>query len=318
MKRPDPSGLLIVDKPEGPTSHDVVARIRRTLGTRSVGHAGTLDPMATGVLVVMVGACTKLAQFLALDDKTYQATVMFGQSTDTLDARGAVLATGPVPTLLLDQLGRVEEGDLGVVNEEPLAAALRREQSRTEQVPPSHSAIKQGGIASYRKARRGETVELAPRKVQVFHLSVTGASKHPPKLNVTIHTSKGYYVRAFARDLGESLEALAHLSALRRIRSGGWGLETSVPLDADAEAMREALVPVEEVGRRSLPICELTPDGALRAVQGKRLSDTDFRQLPGPGVTAWFSTDGRLVAVGARVRGRPTVQRAFLHPDELC
>lgn len=311
------AGLLIIDKPQGPTSHDVVGRVRRTLGTRSVGHAGTLDPMATGVLVVMVGACTKLSRYLSLDEKVYRATVCFGRSTDTLDAEGETTASAAVPPRLVEMLARVESGDLAL--EEPsFLVALEAERRRTTQVPPAHSAIKQNGVAAYRKARRGQQVSLPPRDVRVVDLGVVGADAAASELQVVLHVSKGYYVRSFARDLGDALGVPSHLSALRRLRSGPWGLESAVGMDAQADAMHEALVPLAQVARRSLPSCELTEAGVRRAVYGQRLSDADFGTPPGEALCAWFNVDGTLVAVGDRSRGVPTVQRAFLHAEDLC
>ena len=316
MPAQPPSGLLIIDKPCGPTSHDVVGRVRRTLGTRSVGHAGTLDPMATGVLVVMVGACTKLSRFLTLDEKVYRATVSFGRSTNTLDTEGETTASAPLPAHLVETLGRIERGE--EPDDASVQEALACERQRTEQVPPAHSAIKQGGVAAYRKARRGQQVSLPAREVHVVELRVLGADVASSALQVMLHVSKGYYVRSFARDLGEALGVPSHLSALRRVRSGPWELEGAVGMDAEAEVMSGAMVSLEEVARRSLRSCELTDEGARRAVYGQRLSEEDFRSPPGEGVWAWFNGDGRLVAVGDRARGTPTVQRAFLHADDLC
>jgi tRNA pseudouridine55 synthase len=314
----EPSGLLIIDKPRGPTSHDVVSKIRRTLGTRSVGHAGTLDPMATGVLVVMVGPCTKLSRFLTLEDKVYRTTVLLGQGTDTLDAEGVATDSAPVPATLIEALARMERGHLDVPADSVLADALGGERARTSQVPPMHSAIKQDGVASYERARRGEQVELPTRDVRVVRLDVVGASVDPPTLALELHVTKGYYVRSLARDLGEALGLPAHLVALRRIRSGSFGLEGAVALGADAATMRYAMLSVEQAARECLASATLTSPGVLRALRGQTLEEQDFEQAPGEAVSAWFAPGGRLVAVGDRSRGRPTVLRAFLHVDEMC
>jgi len=307
------SGLLVVDKPRGPTSHDVVGRMRRILGTRSVGHAGTLDPMATGVLVVMVGACTKLSRFLTLEDKKYRATVRLGESTDTLDAEGTITETAPIPPPIRASLATVEGGDIDVVAPSLLADVLAIERGRTSQVPPSHSAIKQNGVASYKKARRGEVVALPPRDIRVLDLAVVGATLEPAELHVMLHVSKGYYVRSFARDVGQGLGVPSHLSSLRRVQSGPWGLDGAVTMESEADEVRSAIISLEDVARTCLPTCELTADGARRALYGQRLADEDFSEAPGEAPTAWFDPDGRLIAVGDRSRGWPTVLRAFLH-----
>lgn len=313
-----PSGLLIIDKPRGPTSHDVVAKIRRTLGTRSVGHAGTLDPMATGVLLVMVGGCTKLSRFLTLEDKLYQAVLRLGQSTDTLDAEGKLTASAPIPDDLLATLSEVERGSLGLPSGSRLAAAMDGERARCLQVPPIHSAIKHEGVASYRRARRGEALELPGRPVHVLALEVVGARVDPPELHLKVHVSKGYYVRSLARDLGEAMGIPAHLSGLRRLRSGSWGLDTAVELTADAAALRQAMVALDQVARRELGSVQLKAPGVLRALRGQKMLEEDFEAPPGDAVCAWFGPNGRLVAVGDRSRGCPTVLRAFLHLDEMC
>lgn len=314
---PPPSGLLVVDKPSGPTSHDVVGRMRRALGTRSIGHAGTLDPLATGVLLVMVGACTKLSRFLTLEEKAYRATVRLGTATDTLDAEGATIATGEVPIAVDEELARLQSG-AELEEDSVLGGAVRLERARTLQVPPAHSAIKQDGVASYRKARRGEAVALPPRQVRVLSMSLDAATREPPEVQLTLHVSKGYYVRSMARDLGEALGVPSHLCALRRLRSGPWGLEDAVAMDAEPVVLRRSIVSIEQVARRSLPSCCLNESGARRAVYGQKLSDSDFDEPPGEGITAWFDPRGRLVAVGDRSRERPTVLRAFLHADEMC
>ena len=309
-------GLIIVDKPRGPTSHDVVARLRRTLGTRSIGHAGTLDPMATGVLLIMVGACTKLSRFLTLDDKAYEATVRLGVGTDTMDAEGAETERCDVPAALASALQSVARGS--TPDDDMWREAIEGERRRVAQVPPAHSAIKQGGVASYRKARRGEVVELAERGVEVKALDVTGARAEPPELDLRLEVSKGYYVRSLARDLGQALGVPAHLTALRRVRSGPYDLARALAWDTDAAQLRAALLPLGEVARDHLQSADLTEEGARRALHGQRLSDSDFREPPGEGTSAWYLSGGRLAAVGERADGRPTILRAFLHASEMC
>ena len=333
-------GLLVVDKARGPSSHDVVNRIRRVLGQRAVGHAGTLDPMATGVLVVLVGNCTKVSQFMALHEKHYEATVQFGAATDTLDAMGEVTHQTGVQPWLRDELdalqrcidvagaGAAGAAEVSGMTDEPSATsdgdgrrlmhALACERGRTWQVPPVHSAIKHHGQKLYAMARRGETVQPRQRPVQVLALSVVRATGAGGQLVARMHVSKGYYVRSFARDLGERLGVAAHLASLRRLRSGVWGLEQAVALDADARQVRSAIVATEEVVRRELGFAIVSEQGARRALMGQELSERDFETVAPRRPCGWFDPNGRLIAIGDWSKGRPTVIRAFLHSDQLC
>jgi tRNA pseudouridine55 synthase len=251
----------VIDKPAGPTSHDVVARLRRVLGTRRVGHGGTLDPLATGVLVVLVGEATKLSQALTTQEKEYVAKVCFGVGTDTLDADGKIVARRELP-----------EGGLPRA---ALEAVLAQERARTLQLPPAVSALKVDGRRAYDLARSGQEVNLAPRSVAVAALELRAFDGREATLQLTV--SKGYYVRALARDLGQHLGFPAHLSALRRVRSGGFGLDLALPLPTDAAP---ALLGLAEVARRHLPSAELTSEGRLRALQGKLLEPAHFSVPP--------------------------------------
>jgi tRNA pseudouridine55 synthase len=301
------SGVAVVDKPGGMTSHDVVARARRLLGTRRIGHAGTLDPMATGVLVLLVGEATKLGPYLTAHEKRYEARVAFGAATDTLDREGRTVAQAEVPAWLIEEIRggarpRVEE-------------AIAAERARTEQVPPAYSAIQVDGQRSYDRARAGEAVELAPRPVEVRALDVIGgAVPEPPELpylDLALEVTKGYYVRSLARDLGERLGVPAHLTALRRTASGPFTLAVARPLDA--EALAAALVPLDEAARRALPAGVLTEGGALRVRRGQRIAPDDFTEPPASGEpSAWLDARGRLVAVGSREEGdRFVIHRGF-------
>jgi tRNA pseudouridine55 synthase len=289
-----PSGLLVIDKPAGMTSHDVVARVRRVLGTRTVGHAGTLDPMATGVLLILVGEATKLSQFLTLEEKSYLAEVRFGRSTDSLDADGSTVEESPLPA--------------GGVSRDALERALEAERGRTLQVPPAVSAIKVAGVRSHRLARRGEAPEHEPRAVRVISMVLTGCAEDTATLELTV--SKGYYVRALARDLGAALGIPAHLGTLRRTRSGGFDATEALPLPLPADATP---VPVLEVARRCLPIHQLTDVGGRRATLGQTLlpehfaGDPPSRERP----SAWLSPDGTLVAVGEQRGEELRVLRGF-------
>jgi len=303
-------GVLIVDKPAGPTSHDVVAKLRRALHTRAIGHAGTLDPAATGVLVVAVGEATKLSPFLTAQNKAYVATVAFGRATTTLDAEGEVTEERPIPSELAVELDRARSG---ASPSGALARALAGELQRREQVPPAYSAIKVQGRPVHERARQGEVVELAPRPVEVASIDITGATE--TTLTVRIEVSKGYYVRSFARDLGAALGVPAHLTSLRRIRSGPFSLDEAVGASSPEDALRAALIPLPEAACRALPCARLTTDGEQRARHGKRLRATDFVSPPPPAaeLSAWLSERGTLVAVGVeRSDGEYAVQRGFV------
>ncbi|WP_441286053.1 tRNA pseudouridine synthase B [Sorangium sp. KYC3313] len=324
-----PEGVLVIDKPRGPTSHDVVARLRRALGVKRIGHAGTLDPMASGVLVVLVGEATKLAPYLTAQDKRYTARVVLGVGTDTLDADGEIMATQPLPPWLDAELGALAGagGPLGgeaLARAAPrIAAAIDAERARREQAPPAYSAIKVAGQRSYALARAGQAVELSARAVEVRSLEVTGASRGvlgaapaagaapatgaapaagaaPATLDLELGVSKGYYVRSLARDLGAHLDVPAHLSALRRTASGSFTVEQAVSLDAGAEALRASLRPLADAAAASLPVARLTEHGARRARMGQALTESDFSMVPAhPGAAVWLDPDGVVVALGA-------------------
>lgn len=319
MALPAPSGLLILDKPCGPTSHDAVAHVRRVLHTRSVGHAGTLDPMATGVLLVLVGMCTKLSSFLTLERKCYRATVKLGVATDTCDAQGRVIAERQLPSGLLDELRSLSAwGPSALDDQSQLGRALQCERDRTLQVPPAHAAIKQDGVAAYKLARRGEQVSLPPRPVHVHGLQVTGVSLEAQTLEVTLDVSKGYYVRAWARDVGETLGVGAHLTVLRRTASGPYGIQNACGWSDGEHAWRQAMIRVEDVARALMETADLTDSGVARALQGQRMSDSDFTRAPGSATAAWFAPDGTLVAIGDRGKQVPTVLRAFPRAQDVC
>ncbi len=292
-----PHGVLVVDKPVGPTSHDCVGKARRKLGTRRVGHAGTLDPMASGVLVLLVGEGTKLGPYLTAHAKRYRARVTFGLATDTLDREGQETASAEIPAWLRDELAAVARGEAPGPR---LAEAFAGELARTAQIPPAFSAIKVDGRRSYDRARKGEEVDLPEREVTLRAIaaaSADAAADHP-HLDVDLDVSKGYYVRSFARDLGARLGLPAHLGALRRTASGPFTLERAVGLD-DVQA--SALVPVPTAAVEALASGRLTDDGAIRAHHGKPLSEADFVLLPPIGeASAWLDSAGRLVAIGTR------------------
>ncbi|MFO7576188.1 MAG: tRNA pseudouridine(55) synthase TruB [Pelovirga sp.] len=207
-------GLLLIDKPAGVTSHDVVQKIRRICATRKVGHAGTLDPLATGVLVVAVGDATKILQFLFTDEKSYRAVFKLGETTDTYDAQGTVLLRRPLPLL--------DEGTL-----ETACQSFRGEIS---QLPPMYSALKSNGVPLYRLARQGKEIAREPRQIRITRLQVIAVA--PPEVTIEVDCSKGTYIRSLVHDLGEQLGCGAHLTALRRLRSGRFGIDQCYSLAA--------------------------------------------------------------------------------------
>lgn len=223
-------GFLNIDKPAGMTSHDVVARLRRAAGQKRVGHGGTLDPAATGVLPIALGEATKLLSHLVDGRKTYIATIHLGVTTTTDDAEGAVVQTRPVPALSRDTL----------------EAALRPFVGTIQQIPPRYSAIQVGGQRMYDLARRGESVELAPRAVEIDQLDVH--DWQPPRLTIKVICGKGTYIRALARDLGAVLGCGAHLAALRRTRVGPLTMDAAVALATlteDPACLTQHLLPPE-------------------------------------------------------------------------
>jgi tRNA pseudouridine55 synthase len=277
-------GLLVVDKPGGWTSHDVVGRVRRLAHTRKVGHAGTLDPMATGVLVLGIGRATRLLGHLALTDKAYDATIRLGATTVTDDAEGEV----------------VEVRDASAVLDDDLRAALAALTGPLQQVPSSVSAVKVDGVRSYARVRAGEDVELPARSVTVSRLVLR--ARRGDDLDVTVECTSGTYVRALARDLGVSLGVGAHLSALRRTRVGPFGLDVARTLEQAAEEL--GIVPLDQAVAAAFPRRELSPDEAVDLSYGKKLEPSGRE-----GVLGAFAPDGRCVAL-VEDRGavaRPTV-----------
>jgi tRNA pseudouridine55 synthase len=278
------SGLIIVDKPSGWTSHDVVARIRRLAGTRRVGHAGTLDPMATGVLVVGVEKATRLLGHLTLTDKDYLATIRLGQATDSGDAEGTITGAGPAGGLSLEA---VRAG----------AAALT---GPIQQVPPAVSAIKVGGQRSYKLAREGAPPVLPARTVTVGSFVITGARPMGELMDVdaAVTCSSGTYVRALARDLGDGLGVGGHLTMLRRTRVGPYHISAARSLEDLAVAAAEpgaelAMVSLGDAAAAAFPSRSLTEPEARSLSHGARLPAAGL----GPGPVAAFGPDGTLVAL---------------------
>ena len=276
-ERPTVDGLVVVDKPGGWTSHDVVGRMRRLAGTRKVGHAGTLDPMATGVLVLGIGRATRLLGYLAAHDKDYDATIRLGQRTVTDDAEGDV--TGGASA--------------NAVTEADVRAAVPSFVGEIEQVPSAVSAVKVGGVRSYARVRAGEDVELPARTVTVSTYSVTGFRRPTDDLidvDVSVTCSSGTYVRALARDLGEALGVGGHLTALRRTRIGGIDVSQAHTLD-QLEA-NLAVFPLADAVRSAFPARIVTGDDAVGVRHGRPLA------LDGEGgPTGVFDTEGEVLAL---------------------
>jgi len=306
-----PSGVLVIDKPRGPTSHDVVARVRRALSTRQVGHAGTLDPMATGVLVVAVGEATKLVPWLTAADKEYEATIRLGIETDTLDAEGNAIGEAPVPPEIESAVAALAR-DPSSPPAPALEAALEAERRRTSQVPPAFSAIRIDGERAHELARSGRLEgELPPRPVEVKALEIVGARAEPGaiELVVRVEASKGYFVRSLARDLARGLGTVGHLTSLRRTRSGAFTAAEAIALEA---ASRDALIPLARAAARALPVTVLDEAGVRAVSYGRRVAPEHMRD-PHPCPSAWLDASERLVAIGERAPdGTGRVLRGFL------
>lgn len=259
-------GLVVVDKPAGWTSHDVVGRVRRLAGTRKVGHAGTLDPMATGVLVLGVGRATRLLGHLALHDKSYDAVVRLGASTVTDDAEG-------------DVIGAVSAAGLSEVD---VRMAVERFVGEISQVPSAVSAVKVDGVRSYARVRAGEQVELPARRVTVARFDVAELRRPSDDLldvDVSVSCSSGTYVRALARDLGEALGVGGHLTALRRTRVGGIDLSAAHTLD-DLQAVLTVL-PLADAVRSAFPVRTVTGGDARAVRHGRPLACSGETGLTG-------------------------------------
>jgi len=284
----DLAGILLVDKPAGPTSHDVVAAVRRLTGEGRVGHAGTLDPLATGLLVVLVGPYTRLERYLSASEKAYEAGIAFGAETDTDDAEGAVVRTTDVPEDLFDR--SIAE------------ALLSRFVGTYEQHPPAYSAIKVGGRVAHRDARAGLGVELDPRPVSVHEAELIGIDVPHARWDVRFRVSKGTYIRALARDIGRAAGSAAHLVALRRTAAGAASVADALTLDELAERVQELGVeplfadPLRLLG---MPVFPASP---AEVADGRPLPRTRFR---GPdGVPVAIAHEGALLGVYRAEPGR--------------
>jgi tRNA pseudouridine55 synthase len=294
-------GILVALKPAGPTSHDVVALIRRLASTKRVGHGGTLDPFASGVLPIFLGRATRVVEYHLGDRKGYRATVCFGASSTTDDLEGDLTpSAGPAPT------------------REAVDAALQGFRGPISQRPPAYSAIKVGGRRAYAMARAGESVELASRDVTIHRLDLRewdGSDADRPIGILEVECSAGTYIRALARDIGESVGSAAYLGALSRTSSGPFSLDEAIPLDRVREAAAEgpdalnALLRPIDAGLDSLPELVLTDDEVTAISRGQFIRAALPAAEPGAPIRIRDSA-GRLVAIG-------TVRDGRLAPDKV-
>lgn len=285
---PSTSGLLNIDKPKGITSHDVVNRVRKLAGQRRVGHAGTLDPMATGVLLVCLGQATRLIEYVMTGRKQYQAIFRFGVTTDTLDADGQITAENDPSGLSEAQLRQILPAFLGQI----------------EQFPPLFSAIKKAGQPLYKRARAGETVEVEPRQVTLYELA--WVAWQPPDLTLDITCSPGTYIRSLARDVGLAAGPGAHLAGLTRTASGPWKLADAVPLTTlereaaeDGPSWQRHLHPPDQAVTHLPPVI-LSPEDARHVQQGQQIQidlPPNTSSLDNLGLARAYTPDGDFLAI---------------------
>jgi tRNA pseudouridine55 synthase len=286
--QPVTDGLIVVDKAPGMTSHDVVARCRRIARTRKVGHGGTLDPMATGVLVIGVGRATRLLTYVVGTDKVYRATIRLGQSTITDDAEGTVVSSTPVS-----------------LPSEVVRAQLATMTGEVDQIPSAVSAIKVNGVRAYKMVRKGETVELAARRVTISRIDVFDVRAVDDLLDVDVEVacSSGTYIRAIARDLGTALGVGGHLTALRRTAVGGFTLDEAASLEQLAEIAEAGgdpvRLPLAQAIERAMPVRTVGDDEAKILSHGGPLSAAGI-----PGSYGILGPDGTALAVVRESDGR--------------
>jgi tRNA pseudouridine55 synthase len=291
-------GVLVVDKPSGPTSHDVVTRVRAALDERRIGHTGTLDPLATGVLPLVIGRATRLAQFLSGSDKTYEATVRLGLVTDTYDVAGRVVSQQQV--------------DPSAIDPESVERALDAIRGSRLQAPPPYSAKKIGGARAYDLARRAQPVALDPVPVTIHDLRLNGIESD--SLHLTVTASAGFYVRTLAHEVGAALGTGGCLAALRRTRSGDYDLATAIPLEdvvRNPPLAAGRLIPLDRL-LPALPHARLTPSGCHRALHGAAIRLEDLAE-PRERLSGEFArlldADGHLRAIA-----RSSRDGSALHP----
>lgn len=273
------NGLLIVNKPSGPTSHDIVNKIRKWSGERRVGHTGTLDPLASGVLVLCLGPTTRISEYLTASNKRYEAVVRFGQTTDTYDRQGRVLSTRAVR-----------------LTPEEIAFALEKFRGTITQTPPAYSAVQVGGRRAYEMARRGERLDIKPRTTTIHLLAMV--SWQPPNLTLDIACSAGTYIRSLANDLGEALGCGAHVTRLTRTAAGRFTLRDSHPLPELEAALRAGRAGryIRPAGDAltDWPAVNLDPESANRISHGNPVPMADPRLT---GLARAYSPSGEMIAI---------------------
>ena len=291
-------GALLLDKPVGITSNRALQEAKRAFVAKKAGHAGTLDPLASGLLIVLFGEATKSAGHLLADDKEYLATLKLGEKTTTGDAEGEVI-----------------ERKAAQVSQPDLLGVLQRFKGEIEQVPPMHSALKRGGVPLYALARKGETVSREARRVRIAELEKIEFD--PPRLVLRVRCSKGTYVRTLAEDIGEALGTCAHLTALRRIASGRWRVADAVPLEALSSRNQQHLLSLQSL-LADLPRAELDAAQEARFRNGQSLES-----FPGEGLRAVYGAGGAVIGLGQAAPGgtlrplRLVAQAADKHPKTL-
>ena len=309
-------GVLVIDKPEGLTSHDVVAAARRLLGEKRIGHTGTLDPLATGVLPLVCGRATRLVRFLSAAEKDYEAAILFGVTTDTLDVTGEEIGRSPV-----------------VPSRDTLRSALRSFEGRQMQVPPAYSAKKVAGRRAYDLARRDEPVELDPVPVRISRIELLEYGNTPPstslgaRCHVSLTCSAGFYVRALVRDLADRCGTVACLEALRRTRSGDFTLDEAIDLDGLTHrrlypsdpgsripdpALEALMIPIEKL-LPHFPAVTVSAEGLTRVSHGQHVRPVDLVTATPVGTAEWvrlLDSGGALVGLGT-----PQPHSGFLHPE---
>lgn len=307
------NGVLIVDKPTGPTSFDVVRRLRGLGKGRKAGHTGTLDPMASGLLPICLGDATKIAGFIIEGDKSYEGIVQLGAETDSYDATGQVVAQTPAAHL----------------EEEQVRQAVAAMQGEYWQTPPMFSAVRVGGKRLYELARQGEEIERRPRKVNLYSIEMVAFDPETIRATIRVHCSKGTYIRCVAQELGEALGVGGHLAGLRRLQSGPFSLEGAMPLAQILELAASGRK--DEIARSVIPMSDALSD--MQALQldeararkvaygmvlgGRELADSGWARAGDETKVRILGPDGRLLAVGEERDGGLRYVRVFVTPQDL-
>lgn len=289
-------GVLLVDKPTGPTSHDVVNFTRRLTGMRRIGHSGTLDPLASGLLILCLGRATRLVEYLVGLDKVYLAEIHFGEETDTYDKEGRVISKKSV--------------DLEI---EQLKSAFRQFTGDIVQLPPLYSAVKVKGLPLYKRARTGTAVERPSRRVTVHQIKLL--AWNPPLLKVEIHCSSGTYIRTIAHDLGQALGCGAHLSDLRRLKIGTSHVDDAIPLRRlEREGLRDHLKPMDSAAA-NLPPVILTSEETTKVSSGLRISRREEPGLEATTMVRAYDHEGRFVGILESIESQWKPRKIFYQPE---